>query len=350
MRMSKILRTAVVGLGRIAWERHLKDVDAHPGFRLAAVVDPLEERRSEARERFGAPGFESVENLLSDMGEELDLVVLASPTPYHADQALACFAAGCDVFCDKPMASSLAEADRMIAAMQARGRKLMVFQPHRVAPVTRALRAILEQGLLGELFMIRAEWAGYDRRNDWQAFRRHGGGLLNNYGAHMVDMLLYLTRSRMARTSCALRSIATMGDADDVVKITGETESGVILDCCINWASPFGGRSVAVYGDRGAARHGGEIAGWEVKHYLPEEAPAVAVQEGMAAEGRRYGSGAVVPWRTRSYDLPDADAGLFYRKCYEYFAEDKPPFVPIAESREVMRVLDECRRTGMPRA
>ena len=69
---------------------------------------------------------------------------------------------------------------------------------------------------------------------NWQAFSKHGGGMLNNYGAHLIDQLLYQTQSKAARVSCHLMTIAGLGDAEDVVKAVSETETGVILDIDIN--------------------------------------------------------------------------------------------------------------------
>ena len=236
----KVLRTGVVGLGRVGWQVHVPQVDAHEGFAFVAAVDPLEERRQEAVERYGAHGYGSYEEMLAQ--EALDLVVIASPTPYHAEQAIAAFERGCDVFCDKPVAPTLAETDRMIDAMRAHGRKLMVYQPHRARAETVALQAILAQGWIGPVYMIKIARTSYMRRNDWQAFRQYGGGMLNNYGAHYIDLLLHLSGSRATHVSCATRAVATLGDAEDVVKAVIETESGTILDLDINMASAHGMR------------------------------------------------------------------------------------------------------------
>ena len=98
----KSLRTAVVGAGRIGWMFHIPQALQHEGFDLIAVVDPLQERLDEVEAEFGVKGCLEYDELLQSV--ELDLVVIASPTPFHADQAIAAFERGCDVFCDKPMA------------------------------------------------------------------------------------------------------------------------------------------------------------------------------------------------------------------------------------------------------
>ena len=187
------LRTVVVGLGRIGWQFHLPEVVSHEGFELVGVVDPMQERRQEALSEFEAPGYQDLQSCLD--GAAPDLVVIASPTPFHAGQAISAFEAGCDVFCDKPMAGTLAEADEMVAAAEKLGRKLMVYQPHRALQPTLSLKRILDSGVIGPVYMIKHARTSFTRRNDWQALRRHGGGMLNNYGAHIIDLCLHVAGS-----------------------------------------------------------------------------------------------------------------------------------------------------------
>ena len=340
----KVLRTAVVGLGRIGWQFHAPQVAAHEGFTFAAAVDPLEERRQEAIERYGVRGYSTYEEMLAQ--ETLDLVVIASPTPFHADQAIAAFEHGYDVFCDKPMAPTLAEADRMIEAMRTHERKLMVYQPHRARAEIVALRAILAQGWIGPLYMIKSARTGYTRRNDWQAFRQYGGGMLNNYGAHHVDLLLHLSGSRARRVCCALRAVATLGDAEDVVKAVIETEDGTILDLDINMAAAHGMRPWQVLGQRGSIILDEGERAWRVRFYREEALGEGIVHEELAAPQRRYDNvDETIPWEEQVVPVAEYAAVDYYEQCYRYYALDEAPYVPVEETREVMRVLEMCRES-----
>ena len=354
--MMQVLKTAVIGLGRIGWQFHIPNVLQHDGFGLVAVVDPLAERREEARQVWGpqgAPGlltypdhralFEACAQGICD----LDLVVIASPTPFHAEQALAAFELGIDVFCDKPMAPTLAQADEMIAAARAHGRKLMVYQPHRAGVEVVALREILSQDLIGPLTMIKRGISRYVRRDDWQAFSKYGGGMLNNYGAHYIDQLLYLSGSRARKVSCALRTVASLGDAEDVVKAVIETESGVILDVDIHMAAAHSFPPWQILGQRGSIVLDPAQSAWQVRYFRADELPELATQTGLAAQGRRYPS-QPIPWLEATFSIPDFEPVDFYERCYAFYALDEPPFVPIAETREVMRVLDACRSSNRP--
>lgn len=338
----KRLRTAVIGLGRIGWKYHVPQVASHNGFEIAAVADPLQERLDEAAADYGAKGYTDCNALLE--AEDLDLVVIASPTQFHADQTIAAFEHGCHVLCDKPMAPSLAEAERMVDAMQANDRKLMVYQPQRAAAMVVALRKILRKNLIGPVFMIKATRTAYARRNDWQAFREYGGGMLNNYGAHLIDVLLYLSKSRAKRSRCALRTVASLGDADDVVKVVIETDSGVVLDVDINMASAHPMTPWQILGKYGSIILDAKRQVWRVRYYRPEALANIGVNNGLAAPGRQYGSGEKIPWQDAAFPISDFKAVDYYAKCYEYFALGGKPFVPVATSLELMRVLDACRK------
>lgn len=340
----KILRTAVIGLGRVAYSFHIPQIIEHDGFELVGVVDPLKERFEEAESEFGVKGYADCESLLN--AEKPDLVVIASPTQFHCEQAIIAFEHGCDVFCDKPFARLLSEADSMIASMNKHGRKLMLYQPHRVKVEVAALLDILGRGLIGKVYMMKRACSQYERRNDWQAFKEHGGGMLNNFGAHFIDQLLYLAGAGVKRINCSLRTIASLGDADDVVKAVIETENGPILDLDINMAAGQEFRPWQILGKYGSITLDKEERAWKVRFFRPDELEDVGVQEGLAAKGRVYGSGETIPWQEATFRLLDYQPINFYQKCYEYFAMDGEPFVPVAHSREIMRVIDVCRKSA----
>jgi predicted dehydrogenase len=150
----KKLRSGLVGLGRVGWPFHFPQLLEKEGFDFLAVTDMQDERLAEAKSK--APHIRCYKdfNRMIDE-EELDLVVIASPTGFHFEQVKKAFEAGVDVFLEKPMAVDLAEADRMIELMHKHGRKLMVYQPHRKFAHTVKAKEIIDSGLLGNIYMIK---------------------------------------------------------------------------------------------------------------------------------------------------------------------------------------------------
>ena len=339
----KILQTAVIGLGRAGWQMHIPQITENEKFKLIAVVDPLQERLDEASINFGVKGYPDCESLFKY--EKPDLVVIASPTHFHVLQAGLAFKNGADVLCDKPMAPSLADSDRMIKSMKNSGRKLMIYQPHRAYAETVALRNILERNLVGHVYMIKRAWTRYRIRVDWQAFLKYGGGELSNSGAHFIDQLLYLADSPMKKMSSSVRKIISRGDAEDVAKIVMETENGMILDLDINMAAAIPVTPWQVLGERGSVVWDDAKQAWKVRYYNKEELHGIELQNNLAADNRSYCDDQDIPWKESEYPVSDFKSINFYDKCYDYFALDREPFVPIEHSREVMRIIEICRKT-----
>ena len=343
--MAKRLRTVIVGLGRIGWEFHLPTAHAHAGFDVVAAVDPVQERLGEARERYGIDdGYADLESALAAVSP--DLVVLGSPTHVHADQAVLAMQKGIDVFCDKPVARDLEETDRMVATMRETGRKLMVYQPKRAQSRAVALQSLLARGVIGPVYMIKLALSSFVWRHDWQAWSKFGGGMLNNYGAHGLDFMLHIAGEPIKRVAAHLRRVASFGDADDVVKTVLETESGVILDMDINMASAAELPSLIVFGTNGTITEDAEGTGLQARYFDPAELPEQRADESLAARDRQYmhTTAPKVTWQEEFAKYADHAPVTFYDKVHEYFAQDKPPFVPIEETRELMRVMDECRK------
>ena len=338
----KKLKVAVVGLGRIGWKTHIPQVLKHDGFELCAVVDPLKERLQEAAEKFGVSGhYQTTDELFA--AEKVDLLIIASPTAFHCAQTLQAFEHGCDVFCDKPMAVSLEEADVMIRAMKSAKRKLMVYQPHRVFSHIVALKSILEKNLIGSIFMIKRAVADYIRRSDWQAFEINGGGMLNNYGAHFIDQLLYITNSRCKHAFCQLYNVVSGGDAEDVVKAVITTENNIMFDIDINMACSQKVQEWLICGTRGSITYDNIKGAWHVKYCTETDLPTLKASSLLAANKRMYSNGEQINWRDEFFNTKDFEQVDFYDECYKYFALNCKAFVPIEQTREVMRTLSLCR-------
>ena len=339
MSNKNILRCAVVGMGRISWSFHLPQICGNENFQLAAVVDPAPERLQEAKETFNP------ERLFSDFKEMLetvrpDLTVIASPTVFHREQSILALEHGSDVFCDKPVAMTLEDSVAMFEHARKLGRKLMVYQPHRVSGETLTVQKILASGKLGDIYQMERHISNYARRNDWQAFVENGGGMLFNYGAHFIDQLLYLAKDTTRRVKCELRRIISAGNADDVVNALITTGKGLSLVVDINQAVTCPLCSWRICGTRGTAVcEGGK---WRMKYCLPEALPEISADRNFAAAGRRYPREAI-DWIEEEVSAVNADPAEYYRHCYNYFGKGEAPFVSGEETIEVMRTIKLCR-------
>lgn len=337
------MKTALIGLGRIGWDFHLHELLLHEIYGLCAVVDPSQERLDEAKDKYGLMGFADHRQMLEQV--QPDLVVIASPTLFHEEQAIAAMEAGADVLLDKPMTMDLASARRVAQVQQKTGRKLVVFQPRRFDPDTLAVKALLASGKLGQIYRLRANSYNYSRRDDWQSLRKFGGGMRINYGAHYVDQLIYLSNSNVTNLYCQMRRVISAGDAEDVVHILMETENGMLLDVDINQATPLSAGTLVVFGSLGSAeiRTGSDGNQYLFAKYCdPAKLADKKVSRDMAAPGRKYPSDKI-DWITEEIPLSQYPWQNFYDLCQPYFVQDGTSPVPLEQTLRVMELLEQCR-------
>lgn len=127
--MPKILRIGIVGCGKIARVHQAPGFTEIPGVRITALCDPLESQARQIRDQHApdAVCFTDYEGMLAEA--EIDALSICSPNRLHAPMALAALKRGWHVLCEKPIAGTLAEATRMIAAAHKADRVLQMFQP-----------------------------------------------------------------------------------------------------------------------------------------------------------------------------------------------------------------------------
>jgi predicted dehydrogenase len=226
----RIFTVGVVGCG-IGRGHIAEGYRNHPDkFRVMAICDIDEARRMRLADEFVIPRRTgSIEELLRM--EELDIVDLCTPPTLHCAQVLAALEAGKEVVCEKPLAGSLAEIDRMIVAeRQARGRILPVYQ-YRFGNGVQKAKRIIASGIAGKPYLATVETA-WRRGPDYYATEWRGrldgarGGVLLSQAIHAHDLLTYLLGpviSVFARTAtrvnpvevedCAVASLVMANDA-----------------------------------------------------------------------------------------------------------------------------------------
>ena len=337
------LNVVVSGLGRIAWRYHLPTIQTDSRFNLLAVSDPVEERRREAEATY--PGLRTYSDFHEMLKAEqsADMAVIASPTMFHREQTIAALERHLAVFLEKPMCESLASARQVAEAVERTGSKLMLYQPHRHYPEYLIFNRMVREKL-GVITHSRRILARFNRRNDWQSRSSQGGGMLNNYGAHYIDQFLAAFGPGPIKIKGALlQRTVSIGDAEDLVNVLLESPSGVTGNVEINLGSAVSEDSWQVFGTLGCARFSAESGQWDLTYVKPGTLPELTMQEGLAAQDRAYSVEGTIPWIHESIPLSAVTQPSYYDFIYDYFALGKAPFVPLTESMELMRILNECR-------
>jgi phthalate 4,5-cis-dihydrodiol dehydrogenase len=186
------MRLGIAGLG-VASTNCLPEIIAHPNVTLTAAADV----RPEARERFArdfhAETFDSVEALCAS--PNVDAITVLTPNRFHAEHAILAADHGKQVLCDKPMAVSLEDADRMIAAAERNGVRLLIGHTQSLDPPIRKMAEIVASGELGRPLLINtsfySDWL-YRPRSPEELDPSQGEGLVLRQGPVQVDIVRML--------------------------------------------------------------------------------------------------------------------------------------------------------------
>jgi predicted dehydrogenase len=187
-----MLRVGIIGAGTIS-EFHIRALKKLPGVAVSAICDVVTARARMLGDRYDisvvAP---SADELLSLEG--IDAVTIGVWNAAHADLAVAALAAGKHVFCEKPMARNGDEAARMLAAEQRAQKLLMIGLVRRFDLRCEIAADLIADGVLGEIYYIRAGYLRRDGRpGGWFTSKeKSGGGALIDIGIHSLDLALHL--------------------------------------------------------------------------------------------------------------------------------------------------------------
>jgi predicted dehydrogenase len=236
-----IFKLTVVGCGTVVDQYYrgaLRKLESRGIARVVGLVDPDPNRTAALGQHFpSARPFVTPAEAYAQTAP--DLTIIASPPHRHAEHAIAAFGAGSHVLCEKPMAVSVDDAKRMVAAARMAQRVLAVGMTRRMHPCLAEARALLATGALGErLSFVYREGAvyGWPVSTD-SAFRRAtaGGGVLMDKGTHVLDFLTALFGEPTAT------AYADDGHADGV-----ETNCSISLDfphasgtVQLSWSEPL---------------------------------------------------------------------------------------------------------------
>lgn len=194
--LSKPVRVALVGCGAVAqlyYRPALETLQREGLLRLVAAHDP---NRS-ALDAFCAsfPSARRMASFQDLLGLSPQLVVIASPPRYHPEQTIAALEADIDVHCEKPLAPTLAEGERMVAAGVAAGRRLSVGMLRRHFPATRAIARLIANGAIGPLQSVDCFEGGPFRwpvtSSDYFRPAAGAAGVLQDIGTHCLDLLTW---------------------------------------------------------------------------------------------------------------------------------------------------------------
>lgn len=218
--MDKI-RIAVVGVGRMGLTHAENLAQRVRGVRLVAASTSKIEQRAVVRQRCGDVAvYPNLEALLE--AEELDAVVISSSTSAHADNVVTCTAAGLHIFCEKPLALTLSDCDRAIAAAEETGIRLMMGHVRQFDAGHIEAKRLIETGAIGKPLVFRSISGDVDPPPPSFADPAVSGGLLLDAMYHDLYLSRWLMADEITRTyaeggALVDEGVRSVGDVDNAV-------------------------------------------------------------------------------------------------------------------------------------
>ncbi len=299
--------------------------------------------RAEAAEADGVHAFPSREALLSD--DRIDFVVVATPNNFHREIVIDALAHGKHVISEKPVTTSSAELEKMIAASKQYNRIFTVHQNRRWDPDFLTIRKIYDGNMLGRIFRIESRVHGSRGvPGDWRNHKQFGGGMVLDWGIHIIDQPLTLMGDTKIKSVYAITDYITTDDCDDGFKLELKFENGLEYHAEVGTSNFIEMPRWYVLGENGSAI----IRNWDLEGEIVmvsdwENRDAVPIQAGV-------GLTKTMAPRTddtiRKYPLPHVenkgfdDRSEFYRNFIATLRGEETQHVTHDQQRRLIRLVE----------
>lgn len=316
--LERKIRIGLIGCGRIS-ANHFGSIGQYPqDLELSAVCDIDPSTLQTHSDQYKVPGYANLVDMLTN--EQLDLVVLCTPSGLHPQQAILSAQHGVHVLTEKPMGTRLADGVAMVKACDQAGVRLLVVKQNRRNATLQLLKQAVEQGRFGHIYNVALNvfWTRpqsyYDQGNGWRGTWEFDGGAFMNQASHYIDLLDWIigpVESVMAYTATQARDI--QAEDSGVAAIRWRSGAmGTINVSMLTYPKNLEG-SITILGEKGLVRIGGlavnEIQEWRFSDVKPEDSEVKAANY---TTNSVYGFGHPLYYQNvvdvfRGYAEPDTD-------------------------------------------
>lgn len=347
-----MFRFAVIGYGFIG-RRHVDTLKRFPESDCVAVCDRNPERLKEVLEKY--PDISVYDNADKMFAEEaIDGVIISANNNQHKDLVIKAARAGKHIICEKPAALSVKELDEMIAEVEKAGVTFTVHQQRRFDKDFRSVKECYDKKLVGDIYTVQSSLYGYNgNMHDWHVYQAEGGGMLYDWGVHLIDQILFMIDSRLVSVYADVRNVINK-EVDDYFKIilrfennvTAEIELGTyFLSDRPNWFERHwyvGGNTGSMYADKFNPE--GKIV--RTTHLL--ENVAGEQDKSAASYGPTRSFGIPEPGLIVTEDIPhvNCEQADYFENYFKALKGEEEFLVKISEVRRVLAVMEACRESA----
>ncbi len=305
---TKTVGWGLIGTGKIADDRILPGINAFSGNKLVAVVSREQSRADLFAKKFGAQhAYTNYADMLAN--PDVQVVAIHTPNDKHAEEAIAAARAGKHVFCDKPMATSVADAERIVRECEKAGVKLGVNFHNRFMPCFIEIKRIIDSGEIGQVLLAQLEASPGARPggtlSSWRVDPKAAGlGTSNSIGVHVFDILRYLLSDEITEVTSLFDTPRNV--MEQIALSIFRFGKGAMAQLTIHEIAPYPHNNIVIQGSKG------RITG----HGLTRSR-AGGVMEVLTADGK-----------TRTQDFPATNAHAACVAAFSTMVRDNLPVTP----------------------
>lgn len=335
-------KIAIIGYGGMG-EQHAKLIRESGVFKISGTYD-IKPERNQGAMAAGLEVYPSIQAILED--PTLDLVLIATPNDSHKPLAIDSLRAGKHVICEKPVALNAAELEDILAVEQETGKTFVVHQNRRWDEDFLSVKKIMDDQLIGDIYRIETRVFGSRGiPGDWRALQKNGGGMVLDWGIHLLDRVMTLVPGKIESVYCTLSKVLH-AECDDGFTLHLNYESGVVVVVEVGTNNFITLPKWYVLGTAGTA----VIEDWAMNGkltilttYEDKDAKPIVAGAGLTKTMAPRTDGSVVD---RPLPRIQTDVTDYYRNVDRALDGKEPLLVQNSQVLRVMRVIDAAFKSA----
>lgn len=338
--MEKI-KVGIIGFGFMG-HNHADMVQSFDEMELVAVCDTNPEQLTDVPA--GVKIYDNADDLLK---EDINVVIISVPNPLHKEMTVKAARAGKHIICEKPAAMSVAEFDEMVKVTQECNVMFTIHHQRRWDYDYRRMKAVFDQNLVGDVYIIKSQLYGVNgNMHDWHIYPEMGGGMLYDWGVHLIDQILQMVPSEIDTIFADVKNVINE-KVDDYFNIIVRFKNNITAEIELGTYYLTPKRGWFIGGNKGSAMiddfsGAGKIV--RTKHLLKNVPGKIT----MTAAGPTRSFGPPEPGLLYEEPLPDVECShrdYFVNFINAYYGKEEL-MVKNDQVRRILRFLDAVRESA----
>ncbi len=342
--MKKKIKLGILGFGFMG-HCHAENIKKFEDIELIAVCDNNPDQLEDVKATNDFIVYENADDLISN--KDINTVLIVIPNQLHKEMAIKAAKAGMDIICEKPAAMTVAEFDEMMEVVEKYGVAFTVHHQRRWDKDFRITKEVYDKNLVGDMYAIKSSIYGINgNMHDWHVYKSMGGGMLYDWGVHLIDQMLYMVDSKIKTIFADVRNVINF-EVDDYFKINLVFENGIVgeIELGTYYLSPK--RNWTVCGNKGTMF----IEGFDCKGKIVRTTRLLENVPGkitMSSEGptRSFGPPAQGVLLVEALPEVNADYSMFFENYIKAVNGEEEFVIKPEQVRRVLSVMEAARKSA----